>query len=151
DDHFGAKRPERVDLLLGLLVGRGEDALVAFHDRSDGEAHAGIAGGAFDDRAAGFEQTGFLRVLDHLHRHAILDRVARIESLDFRQHRGVDEAARDPVDAHHRRVADCVEDGVAYLLVDGRGVHGPVYRHTPRARRTAMSSPMWWALWSIIS
>ena len=43
DDHLGAERAQRIDLLLRLLVGRREDALVALDDRGDGEAHAGVA------------------------------------------------------------------------------------------------------------
>ena len=53
DDDLGAERLQRVDLLLRLLVGRREDALVALDDGGDREAHAGVAGRAFDDRAAG--------------------------------------------------------------------------------------------------
>ena len=90
DDHFGAERLQRVDFLLRLLVGGGEDAAVALDDGGDGEAHAGIAGGAFDDRAAGLEQARLLGVLDHLDRHPVLDRVAGIEGLDLGEHGALD-------------------------------------------------------------
>ena len=39
DDDFGAEGLERVDFLFRLLVGRREDALVAFDDRRDRQAH----------------------------------------------------------------------------------------------------------------
>ena len=115
DDHLGAKRLERVDLLLRLLVGRREDALVALHDRGDRQAHPGVARRAFDDRAAGLELAAALGVLDHPHGHPVLDRVAGIEGLDLGEDRRVGHAAGDAVDAHQRRVADGVEDGVADL------------------------------------
>ena len=57
-----------------------------------------------------------LGVLDHLDRHAVLDRVAGVEGLDLREHGGLHDAAGDAVDADQRRVADGVEDGVADLL-----------------------------------
>ena len=94
DDHFGAERLERVGLLLRLLVGRREDALVALHDRGDREAHAGVAGRALDDRAARLQLARALGVLDHPHGHAVLDRVAGVEGLELDEDVGVDDAAR---------------------------------------------------------
>ena len=91
DDHFGAERLERVDLFLRLLVGRREDALVALDDGGNREPHAGVAGGAFDDGAARLQQPAALGVLDHLDRHAVLDRVARIERLELGEDRRADE------------------------------------------------------------
>ena len=88
DDDLGAERPQRVGLLRRLLVGRREDAAVALDHRGDRQPHAGIAGRAFDDRAAGLERAALLGVLDHLHRHAVLDRVAGVGRLDL----GVDRA-----------------------------------------------------------
>ena len=120
DDHLGAERLQRVDLFLRLLVGRREDALVALHHRGDRQPHPGVAGRAFDDRAAGLEQPRPLGILDHPDGHAVLDRVAGIERLELGEHRRRHDALRDPVDAHHRRVTDGVEDGVGDL------------RHCPR-------------------
>ena len=54
----------------------------------------------------GFSSAGALGVLDHLDRHPVLDRVARVEGLDLREDRALDHAAGDAVDAHHRRVPD---------------------------------------------
>ena len=49
-------------IFLRLFVGRREDALVAFDDGRDHQAHAGVAGRAFDDRAARFQQAGTLGI-----------------------------------------------------------------------------------------
>ena len=103
DDHLGAEGLQRVDLLLRLLVGRGEDALVALDDRGDREPHAGVAGRALDDRAAGLQRAALLGVLDHPDRHAVLDRVAGVDRLDLGED-GRPSRRGDAVDAHHRRV-----------------------------------------------
>src|SRR5262249_20663306 len=102
--------------LLGLLVGGGEDALVALDDRRDGEPHAGVAGGPFDDRAARLEAAVPLGVLDHLDRHAVLDRVAGVEGLHLGEDGPLDDPLGDAVDAHQGRLADGIEDVVADLL-----------------------------------
>src|SRR5206468_9158670 len=81
--------------------------------RRDRETHAGVAGCALDDRAARLEESRALGVLDHLHRHAVLDRVAGVERFDLREDGAFDDASGDPIDADHRRAADGVEDGVA--------------------------------------
>ena len=116
DDDVGAERPQRVDLLLRLLVGGGEDAVVALDHGGDGQAHAGVARGALDDSAAGLEAAVALGVLDHLQGHAVLDRVAGVERLDLGDDLGGHRALGDAVEAHHRRVADRVEDGIADFL-----------------------------------
>ena len=119
DDDLGAECLERVDLFLRLLVGRREDALVALDDRGDGEPHAGVAGRAFDDRAAGLEQTGAFGVLDHPHGHAVFDRIAGVERFELGDDRRADHAARQRIDTHHRGLADGIEDGAADLLHGG--------------------------------
>ena len=95
DDDFGAEGAQRVDLFLRLLVGGREDALVALDDRGNRQAHAGIAGRALDDRAAGLEPAVAFGVLDHLDRHAVLDRVAGIGGLDLGVDVGGDDALRE--------------------------------------------------------
>src|SRR6185503_14666896 len=117
DDHFRAERLQRVHLFLRLLVGRREDALVALDDGGDGEPHARVARGALDDGAARLQLARPLGVLDHPHGHPVLDRIAGIEGLELDEDVGGDVAAGDVVDAHHRRVADGVENGVADLQV----------------------------------
>ena len=93
DNHFGAERAQRIHLLFRLLVGGGEDALVALDHRGNRQAHAGVARGAFDDGAAGLELAGLLGVLDHLQGHAVLDRVAGVDGLDL----GVDVGGDNPL------------------------------------------------------
>src|SRR5262249_30540438 len=112
-DHFRAERFQRVDLLFRLLVGRRENAVIALDDAGDGEPHAGVAGSALDDRAARLQLPCALGVLDHFHRHAVLDRVAGVERFDLDEDGAFDDAFRDPFDAHHRSVAVCVEYGAA--------------------------------------
>ena len=109
-DDLGAERAKGVHLLLRLLVGGGEDALVALHDGRDGQAHAGVAGRALDDRAARLQLPRLLRVLDHLDGHAVLDRVAGIDGFDLGQDVGLDDALGNAVEANERRVADRLED-----------------------------------------
>ena len=116
DDHVGAERPQRVHFLLRLLVGGGEDAVVALDHGGDGQAHPGVARGALDDRPAGLQAPVAFGVLDHLDRHAVLDRVAGVEGLDLGDDLGGDDALRDAVQPHHRRVTDGVEDGIADFL-----------------------------------
>ena len=53
DDDFGAERFQEIDFFARLFVGDGEDDFVAAHAGDEGEAHAGVAGSAFDDGAAG--------------------------------------------------------------------------------------------------
>ncbi len=110
DDDFGTERLEGVDFLFGLLVGRGENAVIALDHRGDGEAHSGIPGRPLDDRPSRLQVTGALRIFDHADRHTILERVARVERLELGQDRRVDDTARDAVDPDHRRVADHVQD-----------------------------------------
>ena len=124
DDDFGAECPERVDLLLRLFVGGRKHATVALDDRRNREAHPGIPRRAFDNRSTWLEQALPLGVLDHPHGHAVLDRIAGIDGLDFGEDRRLDEVLRDPVDPDHRRVADRFEDVVEDLLLRRDCAHG---------------------------
>ncbi len=147
DDDLGAEGLQRVDLLLRLLVGGGEDALVALHDGRNGQPHAGVARRAFDDRAAGLEPAVALGVLDHAHRHAVLDRVARVERLDLGQHVGLGGAPREAVDAHHRRARrwrrGCCRRSASRVpsavSPGGRGNAGRLAARPPPAWRTRRS------------
>ena len=74
------------------------------------EADPGVSGGAFDDGAAGLEQTAFaMRVLDDEERGAVLDRLAGIHELGFAEDFAAG-ALRGPFQADQRRIADRVED-----------------------------------------
>src|SRR5271170_2096121 len=54
DDYFCTEGFQQVNFFTRLLVGDGEDDFVATDAGDQGQAHAGVAGGAFDDGAAGF-------------------------------------------------------------------------------------------------
>ena len=136
DDHLGAEGAQRVDLFLRLLVRGGEDALVALDHRGDRQAHAGVARGALDDRAARLQLAGLLGVLDHLHRHAVLDRVAGIGRLDLRVDVGGDDALGNAVEADHRRIADGFED----VVVDSS-------RHRGGSRCQTIIHGRFWRRW----
>ena len=71
---------------------------------------------SFDDCRARFEQSSPFGVFDHPNRHAVLDRIPRIEGFDLRHHRRLDEVFGDGVDPDHRRMANGVEDGLADLF-----------------------------------
>jgi hypothetical protein len=115
-DHFGAERLQRVDFFFRLLVGRREDALVAFDHGGDGQAHSGIARRSLDDGAARLQESCPFGVLDHFHRHAVFDRIAGIEGFELRQHRARNDSLRDAIEPDQRGVADRVEDRVADSL-----------------------------------
>ena len=65
DDHFGAEGFEQIDFFARLFVGDGEDDFVAAHAGDERQAQAGVAGSAFDDRAAGLEFAGAFGFFDH--------------------------------------------------------------------------------------
>src|SRR3989442_2797009 len=112
DDDFGAKSLEEIDFFLGLLVGGGENTLVTAHRRDQCQAHAGVAGSAFDDRAAWFEQAFLFGIVDHADADAILDGAARVHEFGFNVNLGF-QALRDAVQANQGRVPDRFQDVVA--------------------------------------
>src|SRR5262249_48709524 len=65
DDHLRPERLEGIHLLLGLLVRRREDALIAFDDGHNGETHPGVAGSTFDNGASGLKLSFPFGILDH--------------------------------------------------------------------------------------
>ena len=105
----GAAQPQHVLLFLALRLGHHDHRAVAARIGDQGDADAGIAGGALDDHAAGLELAALLGVLDDGERRAILHRAAGIEELRL----AVDVAARrlrggDQLD--QRRVADAIDE-----------------------------------------
>lgn len=81
---------------------------------------AGIAGGRFDDRAAGSQEAVAFGGLDHPQADSVLDRAAGVEHLELGQDERlrVDgaEASSHAGQVHEWRVADQIEDrvGVAH-------------------------------------
>jgi len=119
DHDLGAVGLEHVALVLADLVGAHEDARVALLLGHHRQAHAGVARGRLDDRAARLERAGGLRGLDHAGGDAVLHRPAGVEVLDLGEHqRAVGRAAREvegPAQPDERSVADEVEEGVHVL------------------------------------
>src|SRR5690606_17902254 len=67
----------------------------------------GIAAGRLDDRPAGSQSAGLLRVLDHRQRDAVLDRAGRIRALALHPYLVV---GKQPREADVRGIADGGED-----------------------------------------
>jgi hypothetical protein len=63
-DDLCAERAQQADFLRRLRFRNDNDGTITPGMTDDGEADAGVAGGALDDGAAGTERAGFLRVLD---------------------------------------------------------------------------------------
>jgi hypothetical protein len=104
NDHFGAQRLQRVDLLARLLIIDGEHHLVAARGGHQRQPHAGISGSAFNDGPAGLEQPAAFGIVDHRDGYAVLHRTAGVHVLGFDVHLG-GHAFGDPVQPDERRVA----------------------------------------------
>ena len=111
DHHLGAVGLEQAHLLLRHLVRHREDAAVALERRRDGEADAGVAAGALDDRPAGLELARSLGGLDDREPDPVLHRPAGIGVLRLAVDRGANPGA-DAAQPDQRRPADGVEHGV---------------------------------------
>lgn len=121
DDDFCAKGFEEINFFARLLVGDGEDDFVTAHGGDEGEAHAGVAGSAFDDGAAGFEEAFALGLVDHPDADAIFDGAAGVEVIGF----DVDGRLNvfgEAVEADERGAADGFENVFAeHVAVRGLG------------------------------
>ena len=112
DDDFGAERFEQVDFFLGLLVRDGENHFVAAHRGDERQSHAGIAGSAFNDGAAGLEQALFFGVVNHGDADAVFHGAAGIDVIGF----DVDlrlEALVDAIETDQWSAADGLKNVVA--------------------------------------
>src|SRR5438045_11383 len=78
---FRAAEPQHVLLLLALRLRDDDQRAIAARVADDREADAGVAGGAFDDQAAGLEEPALLRVEDDVQPGAVLHRAAGIQEL----------------------------------------------------------------------
>src|SRR2546430_2018711 len=110
DHDLGSVRAEHRDLLLAHLVGHHEDAAVALLRGGDREAHARVAGGGLDDRAAGLELALGFGLLDHNKPDPVLDRAAGVEVLELGQDLRLD-VATERVEPDDRCVADELQSG----------------------------------------
>ena len=123
DDDFGAQGFQQIDFFLGLLVGDGEDHFVAAHRGDEREAHSRIAGSAFDDGAAGPQQTFALGFVNHGGADAVFHRAARIQVIGFDVNLGL-AILGHAIEAHQWRVANGFEDVVALHDADGLANRG---------------------------
>ena len=80
-DHLGAEHAQRVLLLLRLRVGNDDHRAQAERVAEHGEADAGVAGGAFDHRAARPQRAARHGLRDDAERGAIFDRGAGVHEL----------------------------------------------------------------------
>ena len=147
DDDLGAHGLGVQHLLARHLVGHDEQRAIALAAADQGETEPGIAGGGFDDGAAGLEAPVGLRRLDHGARRAVLDRAGRIRALELEK-----QPARTTVDARdldERRVADEIEhrghDGSIALRGRSRD-SAPIV--SPSSIRPAPCSPLPAVPWS---
>ncbi len=124
DDDFGAVRAQQGDLFARHLVGHDADEAIALECGGDGQAGAGVARGGLDDGRARVQVPGLFGRLDHRQTDAVLDRPARVEALDFGNHRRarIRGQARQ---TYQRGVAHCVENRLEDL-----GRHGASSEHT---------------------
>src|SRR6266567_3731340 len=141
DNHFGAEALEQIDLLLGLLIGNSENHFVTAHRCDEREAHAGIAGSAFDDRAAGLEQAFALGFVDHGDADAVLDRAAGIQVIGFDVHLGL-AVAGQAIEANEWCMADGFEDVFALHVVIENAVYHAAASNHAHARERRRESKM---------
>ncbi len=85
------------------------DQSVASGGGHQGEAHPGVAGRRLDERGTWGKPSVALGVFDDRERDAILDAAAGIEKLAFAED-DCSQTGSDPVEAHHWRPADVVQD-----------------------------------------
>ena len=111
---FGAKGAHRLLTLDRGIFGHEQDELVAAHGRRHRQRDAGIAAGRLDQRIAGFDLAAHLRGVDHRQRRTVLHRAGRIVALELDEKR-VARLARHALEAHQRRIADAVFDGLVRI------------------------------------
>ncbi|MNL13262.1 hypothetical protein D3C87_1341650 [compost metagenome] len=78
DVHFSAHSLEVQDFFRGHFVRHHQHHPIALGAADQRQAQAGVAGGGFDDGAAGLEATIALGLVDHRQADAVLDRTAGV-------------------------------------------------------------------------
>ena len=122
---FGPHRLEMEHLLAAHLVRNDQDEAVALERRDERKAEAGIARGRLHQRAAGPQPAVALERGDHGERRAILDRAARVLSLQLDEQAASSRV--EPGDLDQRRIADQLDQPAGDMLVAERmrgGAHG---------------------------
>ena len=97
--------PQDIDLFFGLLVTHRANQAIPLHSTSQCEPHAGIATGAFNDRASWQQQTLLFGIFNHAQRHPIFNAVTRVEIFNFGQHLTW-KFRSDAIQSDHRRIAN---------------------------------------------
>ena len=124
DDDFGTVGAQHRALGFGDLVRQGENRAVAALLGDQGQADAGVAGGGFDDHAAGLQLAGLFGGVDDAFGNAVLGRSTGVEVFDFDGDGGFDAGRlRNVVELDERGVADefceAVVDGHVKSFVAG--------------------------------
>ncbi|MNY06229.1 hypothetical protein D3C86_1389790 [compost metagenome] len=109
DVHLGAHGLEVQDLLGGHLVRHHQHHPVTLGAADQGQAEAGVAGGGFDDGAAGAQAAIAFGGVDHRQTDAVLDRTAGVLGFEFEKQRT--RAGIESADAYQWGVADQFEHG----------------------------------------
>ena len=138
---LGAAQPQQVLLFLALRVGDDDHRAVAACVAYQREADAGVAGGAFDDHAAGLERPSLLGVEDDVERGAVLHRAARVQELGLAEDAAAGDLRR-AAQPDERRIADGADEAVSDLRVQDSGqclkaARRAARRGTPRCRLPA--------------
>ena len=117
-DQVNPHGAESVELLLRGLAAYDHGALETLHDRHQGEAHGGVAGGVLDHRVADGETAVVEGFLDHVASDSVLDAAHRVHEFDLGEDLAA-EAGDGTVEADQGRPAD----GVGNAFVDPEFVH----------------------------
>ena len=112
NDDFRAEGLQQIDFFFGLLVGNRENHFIAANRRDQCQPHAGVAGSAFDDGAAGLQQAALFRIINHGDADAVFHRAAGIDVVGLDVNLRL-EALVNAIEAHQRRAANGFEDVVA--------------------------------------
>ncbi len=113
--NLGTHRLEVEDFLAAHLVGHHQDQVIALLLRHQGQAQAGVAGGALDQSVAWADFSGALGAFDHRQANAVLDGAAGVGAFQLEE-----QLTRSDVQAlraYHRGTSDQFED----TLVDRHG------------------------------
>ena len=77
--HTGSVSLHQVATLHAHAVGHGQDEVIAFHGRYEGQTYAGVTAGRFDDGGSGLQDALPLGALDHGEGHTVFHAAGRIE------------------------------------------------------------------------
>ncbi|MNE19784.1 hypothetical protein D3C80_1128790 [compost metagenome] len=114
--HFYSQGAQMENLLAAHLVRHHQQQLIPLQGRHQRQAQAGVAGGGFNDGAAGLQAAVAFRLLDHRQRYAVFDGAAGVLILKLDE-----QAAGAGIKLsqfQHRGVTDHIDDGMRYCHED---------------------------------